>query len=104
MPRTRTKLPTLASTVGTALEWYDFSLYGTASALVLPAVFFPTSDRVVATRSSLAACAIGCFARPVGGVPSGPLGGGLGRRRVAWRSLLRLAAARGASGRTQPLG
>lgn len=92
MPRTRTKLPTLASTVGTALEWYDFSLYGTASALVLPAVFFPTNDPVVATLSSLATFAIGFFARPVGGVLIGLLGDRLGRRHMLFLTLLLMAA------------
>lgn len=93
MRRTRIKLPTLASTVGTALEWYDFSLYGTASALVLPAVFFPTNDPVVATLSSLATFAIGFFARPVGGILIGVLGDRFGRRQMLFLTLLLMAAA-----------
>ncbi|QPZ38192.1 MFS transporter [Paramicrobacterium chengjingii] len=92
MTRARIKRATIASTVGTALEWYDFSLYGTAAALVLPAVFFPTADPVVATLSSLATFAIGFFARPVGGVLIGVLGDRFGRRQMLFVTLLLMAA------------
>ncbi|HWD62320.1 MAG TPA: MFS transporter, partial [Humibacter sp.] len=76
------KLTTLASTVGTALEWYDFSLYGTAAALVLPAVFFPSGDPTLALLASLATFAVGFFARPIGGVIIGILGDRFGRRQM----------------------
>ena len=35
----------MACLVGTAIEWYDFFIYGTASALILPKLFFPSLDR-----------------------------------------------------------
>ncbi|MCK2213752.1 MHS family MFS transporter [Actinomadura sp. ATCC 31491] len=84
---------TIASTVGTALEWYDFSLYGTAAALVLPLVFFPSGDPVAATLSSLATFAVGFFARPVGGIVIGVLGDRVGRRTMLFVTLLLMAVA-----------
>ncbi|MFC7625938.1 MFS transporter [Microlunatus sp. GCM10028923] len=82
------KFPTLAATVGTALEWYDFSLYGTAAALVLPKIFFPTGDPTIAVLSSLATFAVGFFARPIGGVIIGLLGDRFGRRQMLLVTLL----------------
>ncbi len=84
----RIKFPTLAATVGTALEWYDFSLYGTAAALVLPRVFFPSEDPTVGVLSSLATFAVGFFARPIGGVIIGILGDRFGRRQMLLLTLL----------------
>ena len=84
---------TIASTVGTALEWYDFSLYGTAAALVLPLVFFPPGDPVTATLSSLATFAVGFFARPVGGIIIGVLGDRVGRRSMLFVTLILMAVA-----------
>lgn len=79
---------TVGATVGTALEWYDFSLYATASALVFPAVFFPTEDPFVATLASFATFAVGFFARPVGGVIIGNLGDRYGRRQMLFLTLI----------------
>lgn len=79
---------TVGATVGTALEWYDFSLYATASALVFPAVFFPTEDPFVATLASFATFAVGFFARPVGGVIIGNLGDRYGRRQMLFLTLV----------------
>lgn len=84
---------TVASTVGTALEWYDFSLYGTAAALVLPKVFFPEGHPLAATLSSLATFAVGFFARPVGGAVIGVLGDRLGRRAMLFFTLILMATA-----------
>jgi MFS family permease len=79
---------TVGATVGTALEWYDFSLYATASALVFPAVFFPTQDALTATLASFATFAVGFFARPVGGVIIGNLGDRYGRRQMLFLTLV----------------
>src|SRR5690349_19018565 len=79
---------TVGATVGTALEWYDFSLYGTASALVFPAVFFPSQDPVLATLASFATFAVGFFARPVGGLIIGHLGDRYGRRQMLFLTLV----------------
>jgi MFS transporter, MHS family, shikimate and dehydroshikimate transport protein len=87
----RTKRATIAATVGTALEWYDFSLYSTASALVFPTVFFSTQDTATATLSSFATFAVGFFARPIGGVIIGSLGDRFGRRQMLFLTLLLMA-------------
>ncbi|MGV0743443.1 MFS transporter [Mycolicibacterium sp. XJ870] len=80
-----------ASTVGTALEWYDFMLYGTASALVFGRVFFPDSDPAVGTLASLATFAVGFFARPVGGLLFGHFGDRYGRRLILMITLIVMA-------------
>lgn len=82
-----------ASTVGTALEWYDFMLYGTAAALVFGRVFFPSHDPVVGTLASLATFAVGFFARPVGGLLFGHFGDKYGRRLVLMVTLILMAVA-----------
>lgn len=79
---------TVGATVGTALEWYDFSLYATASALVFPAVFFPSQDALTATLASFATFAVGFFARPIGGIIIGNLGDRYGRRQMLFLTLL----------------
>lgn len=94
----RISRPTVASTVGTALEWYDFSLYGTAAALVFPAVFFPSGDPLTATLSSLATFAVGFFARPVGGVLIGIMGDRVGRRTMLFVTLALMAVSSTAIG------
>lgn len=77
-----------ASTVGTALEWYDFMLYGTASALVFGKVFFPGDDPALGILASLATFAVGFFARPVGGLLFGHFGDRYGRRMVLMVTLI----------------
>lgn len=89
---------TLASTAGTALEWYDFALYGTASALVFAHVFFPSGSELAATLASLGTFAVGFLARPVGGVIIGLLGDRVGRRQMLFVTLLLMAAASTAIG------
>jgi hypothetical protein len=54
----------LATYFGTALEWYDYFIYGTAAALVFPALFFPALDPIVGVIASLVAFALGFVARP----------------------------------------
>lgn len=83
-----------ASTVGTALEWYDFMLYGTAAALVFGRVFFPDNDPVVGTLASLGTFAVGFFARPVGGLLFGHFGDKYGRRVVLMITLILMGSSR----------
>jgi MFS transporter, MHS family, shikimate and dehydroshikimate transport protein len=69
-----------ASFIGTAIEWYDFFLYGTAAALVFNKLFFPTFDPVAGTMAAFGTYAVGFFARPIGGVLFGHFGDRVGRK------------------------
>src|SRR5207253_3567209 len=71
-----------AATIGTALEWFDFTLYGAVSATVLPKLFFPTMDPTAALLASLATFGVGLGARPLGAIVCGYLGDKLGRRNL----------------------
>jgi metabolite-proton symporter len=78
----------VASLVGTSLEWYDFFLYGTASALVFNKLFFPNFDPVVGTLLAFATYAVGFVARPLGGIVFGHFGDRVGRKQVLVVTLL----------------
>ena len=69
-----------ASALGTAVEWYDFYLFGTAAVLVFNKLFFPTFDPVVGTIAALGSYAVGFVARPVGGAIFGHFGDRVGRK------------------------
>ncbi|MDM4762795.1 MFS transporter [Galbitalea sp. SE-J8] len=73
---------TLASSVGSALEYYDFALYGLASALIFGPLFFPALGAGAAVAAGFATYAVGFFARPLGGLFFGTIGDKLGRKRV----------------------
>jgi MFS transporter, MHS family, shikimate and dehydroshikimate transport protein len=66
--------------IGTLMEYYDYYLYGLASAAVFPAVFFAGDDPVVAQLSSFATFAVGFFLRPIGGLVFGAIGDRMGRK------------------------
>lgn len=68
--------------VGTALEQYDFVIYGTASALVFNSVFFPDLSPAVGYLGSFGAYAVGFLARPLGGLFFSRFGDRLGRKWV----------------------
>ena len=57
-----------ASFAGAMLEWYDFFLFGTASALVFAPLFFPDYDPITGTIASFATFGVGFFIRPIGGL------------------------------------
>src|SRR5262245_16673647 len=78
----------LASFIGTSIEWYDFFLYGTASALVFGKLFFPTLDPLAGTMAAFATYAVGFFARPIGGIIFGHSGDKFGRKSVLVTTLL----------------
>lgn len=67
---------------GTALEWYDYYIYGTAAALVFNKQFFPELDPVAGTMASFATFAVGFVVRPLGAALFGHWGDKYGRRRM----------------------
>lgn len=58
----------VSSVVGTTIEWYDFFLYATASALVFAKLFFPSFDPVAGTIAAFGTFAVGYIARPFGAI------------------------------------
>jgi len=82
-----------AALVGSALEWYDFYLYGTAAALVFNKIIFVNQDETIATLAAFATFALGYFIRPLGGLIFGRMGDLLGRKRVLIVTLLIMGGA-----------
>src|SRR5258706_2127337 len=78
----------LAASIGSALEWYDFFLYGTAAALVFGDLFFPKSDPVVGTLVAFLTFGVGFVVRPLGGILFGIMGDRFGRKPVLVATLL----------------
>src|SRR6478609_7015239 len=82
------RLVTLASLIGTTVEWYDFFLYGTITGLVFNKQFFPSSDIFVSTALAYTVYAVGFVTRPVGGVLFGHFGDRIGRKPLLVLTLL----------------
>ncbi len=78
----------LAAWSGSALEYYDFAIYGTAAALVFPHVFFPEGNDSVATIGAFATFGVAYVARPVGSFLMGHVGDRWGRKKVLIATLL----------------
>ena len=91
--RSMTRRVITASFVGTAVEWYDFYLYGTASALVFGTLFFPDFDPLVGTLAAFGTFAAGFLARPIGGVVFSHFGDRVGRKTMLVYSLLGMGVA-----------
>ncbi len=79
---TRTRKAAAASLIGSALEWYDFFLYGTAAALIFGPLFFTGDDSLTGTLAAFGTFAIGFIARPFGGVIFGHFGDRVGRKSM----------------------
>ncbi|MEI5137025.1 MFS transporter [Streptomyces libani] len=77
-----------ASLAGTTVEFYDFFVYGTAAALVLGPLFFPTFSSAAGTLAAFGTFGVGFVARPLGSVLFGHIGDRRGRRPVLVASLL----------------
>lgn len=72
----------VASSIGTAAEYYDFFAYGTAAVLFFGQLFFPSNDPFISTLAAFATYAVGFFARPIGGIVFGHMGDKVGRKKA----------------------
>ncbi|MGP3534099.1 MFS transporter [Microbacterium sp. RD1] len=88
----------MSSFLGTMIEWYDFFIFSTASALVFGAAFFPTGDGTTQTLLAFATLGIGFLARPLGAAVSGHLGDRIGRKATLVLTLSMMGAATAAIG------
>ncbi len=79
-----------AATIGNAIQWFDFGVYGFL-AVVLGARFFPGDDPVAGTQNVFAVFAASFLIRPLGGLFFGPLGDRIGRKRVLVVTILLMA-------------
>jgi MFS family permease len=82
-----------AALLGSALEYYDFFIYGAAAALVFNVLFFPSGDPTVALIASFATFAVGYVARPIGAAVMGHFGDRVGRKRVMLITVVMMGAA-----------
>jgi MFS family permease len=82
-----------ASFIGTAVEWYDFFIYGTSAALVFPRLFFPEFSPQSAMLASLATFGVAFVARPLGGAVFGHFGDRIGRKSMLVITLLVMGGA-----------
>jgi MFS family permease len=78
----------LAAWSGSALEYYDLAIYGTAAALVFPKIFFPEGNDSAATVAAFATFGVAYVARPIGSFLMGHIGDRLGRKKVMVGTLL----------------
>jgi metabolite-proton symporter len=83
----------VASLIGTAVEWYDYFIYGLAAATVFGPLFFPSFSPASATLAAFATFSAGFLARPLGGIVMGHFGDRVGRRSMLVTSLLLMGAA-----------
>ena len=92
-PTLRTpKKAALASWIGSAVEYYDFFIYGTAAALVFGKIFFPSVDPQLASIAAFATFGVGYITRPIGAFFMGHIGDKFGRRKVLISTLLLMGA------------
>jgi MFS transporter, MHS family, shikimate and dehydroshikimate transport protein len=88
-PKRTPVLAAFSSLLGSCIEWYDFYIYGTATALVFNAIFFPSFDPLVGTLLAFGTFSAGAIMRPLGGIICGHFGDKIGRKSMlVWTLVL----------------
>lgn len=82
-----------ASFIGTALEWYDFFVYGAVAALVFGKIFFPTFDETTGILLAFGTFTVGFIARPLGALLFGHMGDTVGRKKVLVMTMILMGVA-----------
>ena len=82
----------LASIIGSMIEWYDFTIYGTAATLVFNKIFFPELSSGLGTLVAVSTYGVGFLARPLGGALFGHFGDRLGRKRMLAATVVLMGA------------
>ncbi|MBO0758214.1 MAG: MFS transporter, partial [Bradyrhizobiaceae bacterium] len=91
--RVQLRRAVIASTIGTAIEWYDFFLYSTVTGLVFAKLFFPKSEPLIGTLEAFTIYAVGFAARPVGAAIFGHYGDRIGRKATLIITLMLMGIA-----------
>jgi MFS family permease len=85
---TQLRKAVIASTIGTAIEWYDFFLYGIAAGLIFGKLYFPNEEPLTATLAAFGTYFIGFVGRPIGAAIFGHYGDRIGRKATLIATLL----------------
>jgi MFS family permease len=83
----------IAATIGTAIEWYDFFIYGTAAGLIFGKLYFPNEDPLTGTLAAFGTYFIGFVGRPIGAAIFGHYGDRIGRKATLIATLLCMGVA-----------
>ncbi len=92
----------IGAIVGGIIEWYDYFIYASATALVFRALFFPTVSPVAGIIASFATFAVGQLVRPIGAIILGNLGDRIGRKPILVVTFTLMGAATFAIGLLPP--
>ena len=85
---TQLRKAVIASTIGTAIEWYDFFIYGIAAGLIFGKLYFPNEEPLTATLAAFGTYFIGFVGRPIGAAIFGHYGDRIGRKATLIATLL----------------
>jgi MFS family permease len=88
----------MGSAIGSAVEWYDYFLYGTLAGIVFGPLFFPSDDPLTSTLLSLASFALAFVVRPIGGIIFSHIGDRIGRKKTLVMTLSLMGASTAAMG------
>lgn len=86
--RRQRRIVVTSTLIGSTIEWYDFFIFGTLSALYINTLFFPAFDTVTGRLLSFMTFATAWIARPIGGVIAGHIGDRIGRKTTLYWSLI----------------